>query len=65
MKCPKCGQTMRVTHSYKAGASGSTQRLECSQAKCGTVGVTQTVLVAINPKHGEGAYSAARKLAGN
>jgi hypothetical protein len=27
------------------------------------VGVTQTVLVAINPKHGEGAFSAAKKLA--
>lgn len=53
MKCPDCNTEMQVTHSYSDPA-GKTQRWVC---KCGTVLVSETTVVAVNPGRGKGAYA--------
>lgn len=61
--CPNCKSPMRVTNTYRAGETGSTQRLKCTSRRCGTVAVTVTVLQEVNPAYGKGAAALARKLA--
>lgn len=58
MNCPRCGGRTRVTHSYTI-EHGKTQRRECED--CHTVVTTQTVVVCIDPKYGQGAAALARK----
>ena len=58
MNCPKCGKSMRVTHSFPV-ASGKIQRLECT---CRTVATLKAVLVNVNPGFGQGAAAMAKKL---
>lgn len=60
MNCPKCSKPMKVTHSYTAGATARTQRLEC--VHCGTVAVAQAMIVLLNPGYGQGAESLAKRL---
>lgn len=63
MKCPKCQSEMRVTTTYKCGRFGRTQRLQCSNERCGCVGTATVLLVNVNPGYGNGAASLAKKLA--
>ena len=60
MICPKCKERMRVTHTISVPPFGGTQRLECV---CGCVATVESVIVAIDPRHGDGARARARKLA--
>lgn len=63
MNCPRCdSKNVYVSHSYSTGNDGScTQRRVCSD--CSAVITTTTVIVNVNPKRGEGAYSLAKKKA--
>lgn len=61
MICPKCDKdTLVVTHSYSAGQAGQTQRQEC--LICGCVVTSRTLIEAVDPGYGEGAYSLAERL---
>lgn len=60
MICPKCQkERMKVTHSYSV-PGGSTQRLECP--RCLTVATVEAVVIAIDPRYGEGAAARAARL---
>ena len=59
MKCPKCGAPLRVTHSY-AVPEGQTQRMVCDA--CKTICTTQKMIVAVDPRYGQGAASLAERL---
>lgn len=63
MKCPGCNERMFCTNSYRV-PGGVTQRLECKTKGCRKVAaaVTQTVIVSVDPKKGEGAAALAKKL---
>lgn len=61
MNCPKCGSRMEVTHTYRV-ERGSTQRLQCENKKCGTIATAVRLLVAINPRYGDGAAAIRRVL---
>lgn len=61
MKCPKCGsRNVYVKMTYSAGTAGNVQTRKCED--CGATMTTQTVVLSIEPKRGEGAYSVAKQL---
>jgi transcriptional regulator NrdR family protein len=61
MKCPKCdSKNVYVINAYSAGPAGTVQRRKC--ADCGATITTQVVVLSIEPKRGEGAYSVAKRL---
>lgn len=62
MNCPKCESKLKVTHSYKAGDKAGTQRLECTNPKCGIVATCTVMMENINPAYGEGASALAKKI---
>ncbi len=60
MICPKCGKSdLRVTHTYKTPA-GQVQRSVCSS--CRVVLSVQSVIVAVDPRYGQGAAAIARRM---
>jgi len=58
--CPGCGGKIVKTHVY-AGAGGKTSAGVCT--KCGKRATMVEYVHALNPPHGTGASSLARKLA--
>lgn len=56
MRCEKCHSKLKVTNTYTV-PEGHVQRRECP--KCDTVLVTETKVVSINPKWGQGATALA------
>lgn len=62
MKCPKCDTKMDVINTY-AVPGGNTQKWQCV---CRTVVVVANVAVilAVDPEHGQGAASMAKRLEG-
>ena len=60
MNCPVCQSAMRVTNTYAADQGGKMQRLCCTNQKCNTVAVAQTLIVLVNPPRGQGASTLAR-----
>ena len=63
MICPKCdSKDVYVSHTYSTGGGGaSMQRRVCET--CHAVLVTETVIVGVNPRRGQGAYSLAKRRA--
>lgn len=61
MRCPKCQNRLMTTHTVHVG-NVKLQRLKCSNRKCAAVVTAQTVIVEINPKHGNGIDGLVRKL---
>lgn len=59
MICPRCGSRMVVTNTYACGEAGSFQSIKCTG--CKARGVSQTVLVTLDPAWGDGAAARARK----
>lgn len=63
MKCPKCGDPkMDVTHTYRAGDAGTTQRMECKHCGCVATVAILRAIVAIEPGYGQGAAVLAKKI---
>ena len=60
MKCPKCTEKLRVSHTYTATKSVKTHRAVCDE--CGTVVVIVSEIRFVNPSHGEGAAAEARRI---
>jgi transcriptional regulator NrdR family protein len=62
VNCPAkdCDGELRVTNTYRAGERGLTQRRQC--LKCGIVATTQTVVIFVDPKPGQGASAVARRM---
>lgn len=58
MNCPSCNEPMKVTHTYRV-PGGTTHSLECA---CGLKAVSETVIVEVDPRYGNGAAARARRL---
>jgi hypothetical protein len=63
VNCPKCGNSLDVTHSYRAGVGVGTQRQECSKCNCVLTAVTFVIVMNVDPDYGQGAAKIAKKLA--
>lgn len=61
MKCPNCGERLKVVHTYAAGDDCRTQRLVC--LSCETVVTAAIVILNENPTRFRGAVALARKIA--
>jgi len=51
---------MHPTHVYQAGPGNTTARMVCNS--CGCVATRQSVIVAVDPRPGQGARSLAERL---
>lgn len=60
MKCPKCGDPIKVSHTYIAGKVAKTQRASCDS--CRAVYCMVTFLEEVT-KSGQGAYAKAQRIA--
>jgi hypothetical protein len=62
MKCiaKGCDGQLKVTNTYSGGERGKAQRRQCE--KCGLVVVTQTLILHVDPQHGQGAAAVARRM---
>lgn len=58
MNCPKCRGLMLVLHTYLS--PGATIRRRVCE-KCGVVGVTQEVMMVVDPPRGQGAHAIAQQ----
>lgn len=60
MICPKCGSKNTYTiKSYDAGLQGKFTDIKCHD--CSTKVVCTTIVVAVDPKYGEGAQALAKR----
>lgn len=59
MECPRCGEKLKVSHTYKTPVA-RTQRSECPG--CLTVTASVIFIVSVNPDEGEGARALASRL---
>lgn len=60
MRCPHCRkQDLKTKHTYRAGETATTKRLECPG--CLTVFTYYGEIVAINPVYGQGAKALAER----
>lgn len=60
MQCPQCDKKLRTTHTYSAGGVGTSHSHICP--KCRTRFTSVTMVVAEQPKYGDGALPVARRL---
>lgn len=58
MNCPRCGDQMKVTHTYTV-PGGSLKRSVCKGCDC--VVTVESLIVAVDPSYGEGAAAIAKR----